>query len=139
NEFESLRKAGVRYADITGYQYDREDVTARGLANWYAQTLGSIFTDSPKPFEVEIVVAEVGESAAADQIYRITFDGSVADEHGFVAMGGAAGSVATVIREHFTTDMPLPAALRAALAGIAAQPDGDRTDVSASQLEVAVL
>ena len=61
NEFENLRKAGVRYADMTGYQYDRQDVTARGLANWYAQTLGTIFTESPKPFEVEIVVAEVGE------------------------------------------------------------------------------
>src|SRR3984957_9681052 len=77
NEYEILRKAGVRYADLTGYQYDRQDVTARGLANWYAQTLGTIFTDSPKPFEVEIVVAEVGEAAADDQIYRIPFDGSV--------------------------------------------------------------
>jgi proteasome alpha subunit len=139
NEFESLRKAGVRYADVTGYQYDREDVTARGLANWYAQTLGSIFTDSPKPFEVEIVVAEVGESAAADQIYRITFDGSVADEHGFVAMGGQAEQVAAVLREHFAAGMPLPAALRAALAGVGGQANGERSDVSAQQLEVAVL
>ena len=63
NEFESLRKAGVRYADLTGYQYDRQDVTARGLANWYAQLLGTIFTDSNKPYEVEIVVAEVGKTA----------------------------------------------------------------------------
>ena len=107
NEYEILRKAGVRYADLTGYQYDRQDVTARGLANWYAQTLGTIFTDSPKPFEVEIVVAEVAEVPAEDQIYRITFDGSVNDEHGFVAMGGQADAIATVLKEHYT-DEPDP-------------------------------
>src|ERR1700750_2764058 len=71
NEFENLRRAGVTYADITGYQFDRHDVTARGIDNWYAQTLGTIFTASPKPFEVEIVVAEVGVSPSDDQIYRI--------------------------------------------------------------------
>ena len=92
NEFESLRKAGVRYADMTGFQYDRQDVTARGLANWYGQLLGSLFTDSNKPYEVEIVVAEVGSSADADEIYRITFEGSVADEHGFVVMGGQSAT-----------------------------------------------
>src|ERR1700737_5319209 len=81
NEYENLRIAGVRYADMRGYQYDRTDVTARSLANWYAQLLGTIFTDSPKPYEVEIVVAEVGAAPDTDQIYRITFDGSVAVEH----------------------------------------------------------
>ena len=75
NEYENLRKAGVTYADVTGYQFDRRDVTARGIANWYAQQLGQIFTESSKPFEVEIIVAEAGESVDRDQIYRITFDG----------------------------------------------------------------
>src|SRR5215467_12818189 len=99
NEFESLRKAGVRYADMTGFQYDRRDVTARGLADWYAQLLGALFTDSSKPYEVEIVVAEVGKSADSDQIYRIIFDGSVAEEHaGFVVMGGQAERVAEVLK-----------------------------------------
>src|SRR5579872_5380752 len=70
NEYESLRKAGVTYADVTGYQFDRNDVTARAIANWYAQQLGGIFTDSNKPFEVEIVVAEVGTAPDNDQIYR---------------------------------------------------------------------
>ena len=88
NEFENLRVAGVRLADMRGYSYDRRDVTGRGLANAYAQTLGTIFTETAKPYEVEIVVAEVGDSPATDQLYRLTFDGSVADEHGFVAMGG---------------------------------------------------
>ena len=93
NEYENLRKAGVTYADITGYQFDRRDVTARGIANWYAQTLGTIFTESMKPFEVEIVVAEVGARPSDDQIYRITFDGSVTDEPSFVAFGGQADQV----------------------------------------------
>ena len=141
NEYENLRKAGVRFADMTGYQYDRGDVTARGLANWYAQILGTIFTESNKPFEVEIVVAEVGESPDADQIYRITFDGSVADEHGFVAMGGQADQVAAVLKERYTAGMPLEAALGAAIAALSGQDNGgDRpTEISAGQLEVAVL
>ncbi len=137
NEFENLRKAGVRYADVTGYLYDRHDVTARGLANWYAQALGTIFTESNKPFEVEVVVAEVGDTADRDQMYRITFDGSVADEHGFVAMGGQADQVAGVLKDRYTDGMPLGEAIGAALAALADQANG--ADLAASQLEVAVL
>jgi proteasome alpha subunit len=139
NEYENLRVAGVRYADTRGYQYDRADVTARGLANWYAQVLGTIFTESNKPYEVEIVVAELGETADGDQLYRITFDGSVADEHGYVAMGGQADQVATVLKERYTEGMPLSAALAAALAALAGQSNGDASEVNSSQLEVAVL
>jgi proteasome alpha subunit len=139
NEFENLRKAGVRYADMTGFQYDRQDVTARGLANWYAQILGSIFTDSNKPFEVEIVVAEVGSSPEDDQIYRITFDGSVAEEHGFVAMGGQSDQVAGVLKQHYADSMPLVDALAAAIEGVSGPQNGERPEVSAGQLEVAVL
>jgi proteasome alpha subunit len=139
NEYENLRKAGVRYADLTGYQYDRDDVTARGLANWYAQILGSIFTDSNKPYEVELVVAEVGESAGDDQIYRITFDGSVADEHGFVAMGGQADQVAGVLKERYQPGMTMAGALAAAIAALSSQGNGDRADFTAGQLEVAAL
>jgi len=141
NEFENLRKAGVRYADYTGYQYDRSDVTARGLANWYAQILGQFFTESNKPFEVELVVAEVGESPVDDQIYRITFDGSVAEEHGFVAMGGQADQVTAVLKDHYADGLPLVRALGAAIAGLAGQGqgNGEGTELSASQLEVGIL
>jgi proteasome alpha subunit len=137
NEFENLRKAGVRYADVTGYLYDRQDVTARGLANWYAQALGTIFTESNKPFEVEIVVAEVGDIAERDQIYRITFDGSVADEHGFVAMGGQADQVAGVLKDRYAEGMTLSQAFSAALAALVGP--GNGPDLSPRQLEVAVL
>jgi proteasome alpha subunit len=140
NEFESLRKAGVRYADMTGFQYDRQDVTARGLANWYGQLLGSLFTDSNKPYEVEIVVAEVGTDADADEIYRITFEGSVADEHGFVVMGGQADKVAAVLKERYTTGMSLTAAMTLAIAALGGQGDGANAEpVTSSQLEVALL
>jgi len=138
NEYENLRVAGVRFADTRGYQYAREDVTARGLANWYAQVLGSIFTESNKPYEVEIVVAEVGEAQDADQMYRITFDGSVADEHGFVAMGGQAEQVAGVLKDHYATGMSIEAALSAAIAALSSQGNGEG-GINASQLEVAVL
>jgi proteasome alpha subunit len=140
NEFENLRKAGVRYADVTGYLYDRDDVTARGLANWYAQALGTIFTENLKPFEVEIVVAEVGDTPERDQIYRITFDGSVADEHGFVAMGGQADQVAAALKDRYEDGMALAHALGAACAALEGQgPSQNSSEIVPSQLEVAVL
>jgi proteasome alpha subunit len=139
NEYENLRVAGVRFADSRGYQYAREDVTARGLANWYAQVLASIFTESNKPYEVEIVVAEVGETPDGDQMYRITFDGSVADEHGFVAMGGQADQVALVLKDRWTPDLTMEAALAAAIAALSGQGNGERSEINGSQLEVAAL
>src|SRR3954468_2237214 len=120
NEFENLRMAGVRYADLRGYSYDRQDVTGRGLANVFAQTLGTIFTVESKPYEVEIVIAEVGETADEDQIYRLTYDGSVADEQGFVAMGGQADAITTNLREHHHPEAPLNEAVRGALAALQA-------------------
>jgi proteasome alpha subunit len=140
NEFERLRQAGVRYADLTGYQYDRQDVTARGLANWYAQLLGTIFTESNKPLEVEIVVAEVGETAELDQIYRITFDGTVSDEHHYLVMGGQADQVATVLKERYEEGMTVAGAMGVAIAALSGQGNGEpRTELTAAQLEVAIL
>jgi proteasome alpha subunit len=138
NEFENLRIAGVRLADLRGYAYDRRDVTGRGLANAYAQTLGTIFTQEPKPYEVEIIVAEVGEEPGTDQVYRLTYDGSVADEHGFAVMGGSAEQISRHVGEHYRDAMPLPAALRVAVDGLAH--DGPTTrEITADALEVAVL
>jgi proteasome alpha subunit len=139
NEFETLRKAGVRYADMTGFQYDRRDVTARGLADWYGQLLGSLFTDSPKPYEVEIVVAEVGKTPADDEIYRITFEGSVADEHDFVVVGGQADKVAAILNEQYSPSISLTEAMRLAIVSLAGQGDGNSEPVSSGQLEVALL
>jgi len=116
NEFENLRVAGVRLADLTGYTYDRRDVTGRTIANAYAQTLGAIFSGAgEKPYEVEIVVAEVGDDADGDTIYRLTYDGSVADEHGFVAMGGQAEHITGLLKERYVAGAPLADALRLAV------------------------
>lgn len=139
NEYENLRKAGVTYADITGYQFDRHDVTARGIANYYASNLGTIFTESPKPWEVEIVVAEVGEQPDGDQIYRITFDGSVTDEPGFVAFGGQADQVSEALKERYSDGMSLAEAFRDALDALSAPGNGASNEITASQLEVAIL
>ena len=140
NEFEMLRLAGVRYADLRGYQYDRRDVTSRGLANAYAQQLGTIFTESGKPFEVELVVAEVGASAAEDQIYRLTYDGSVADEHGFVVMGGHSEPIATFVTDRHDGSAPLSDVLKLAVSALAQTgPDGEARTLLADSLEVAVL
>jgi proteasome alpha subunit len=140
NEFETLRVAGVRYADLRGYSYDRTDVTARGLANAYAQTLGTVFTQESKPYEVEIVVAEVGASADDDQIYRLTYDGSVADEHGFVAMGGAAEQIESGLTERWSAGLSLGDALTLAVDLLGRDPaGGPPRSLTAAQLEVAVL
>jgi proteasome alpha subunit len=138
NEFENLRVAGIRLADLRGYSFDRRDVTVRNLANAYAQTLGTIFTETNKPFEVELVVAEVGATAAEDQMYRLTFDGSVADEHRFVVMGGYAERIAGFLDEQFTDQLALAPALRLAVQALGHDSDEPRT-LSATQLEVAVL
>ncbi len=144
NEFENLRVAGVRLADLRGYSFDRRDVTGRWLANAYAQTLGAIFSGpGEKPYEVEIVVAEVGSTPEEDQLYRLTYDGSVADERRYVCMGGQAEAVAGVLNARYQQGMDLVAALRLAIDGLAGQPSteggsGPR-ELNADQLEVAIL
>ncbi|ROP45514.1 proteasome subunit alpha [Pseudokineococcus lusitanus] len=143
NEFENLRVAGVRYADLRGYSYDRADVTARGLANAYAQTLGSVFTTESKPLEVEIVVAEVGATPDDDQVYRLTYDGSVADERGAVVIGGASEALAGVLAEGWRADLRLGDALALARRVLATDPAaaaaGPARELTAASLEVAVL
>ena len=140
NEFENLRVAGVRYADLRGYSYDRSDVDARGLANAYAQTLGTVFTTESKPLEVEIVVAQVGATADHDQIYRLSYDGSVADEHGFVVMGGEAEQLGTAMTERWRPGLTLSEVLRLVREVLAGPPvDGAPREIPATHLEVAVL
>lgn len=137
NEFESLRQAGVRYADVRGYSYDREDVTARGLASVYAQSLGAVFTAEQKPFEVELAVVEVGFSQDEDHLYRLTFDGSIADEKGFIVMGGQADKVSEAVETGWQRELDFAGAIRLALAGLVA--DKESTTLPASAVEVAVL
>ncbi|MGV8964847.1 MAG: proteasome subunit alpha [Cellulomonas sp.] len=139
NEFENLRVAGVRYADLRGYSYDRADVNARGLANAYAQTLGTVFTTESKPLEVELVVAEVGEDEVGDQIYRLSYDGSVADERGYVAMGGHADQLDALLADQWHSGLGLGEVLRLAVRTLGAQAEGEPRAIPAGQLEVAVL
>ena len=140
SEFENLRVAGVRLADLRGYSYNRRDVTGRIVANAYAQTLGSIFTDSMKPYEVELCVAEVGSTPATDQLYRLTFDGSLVDEPDFVVMGGQSEAVTAQLREHFHPGLSLGEALRVGVAALSSvSPAANGGQLPAEQLEVAVL
>ncbi|WP_199421795.1 proteasome subunit alpha [Actinotalea solisilvae] len=139
NEFENLRVAGVRYADLRGYSYDRTDVNARGLANAYAQTLGTVFTTESKPLEVELVVAEVGRSPDTDQIYRLSYDGSVADEHGHVVMGGQAESLSRAVEESWRPGMDLAEVVGLAVRVLGTVADGEDRTLAPQQLEVAVL
>ncbi|MEV1284072.1 proteasome subunit alpha, partial [Modestobacter sp. NPDC049651] len=140
SEFESLRVAGVRLADVRGYSYNRRDVTGRIVANAYAQTLGSIFTESMKPYEVELCVAEVGATPESDQLYRLTFDGSLVDEPDFVVMGGQAEAVTSQLRQHFHTGLSLREALGVGVAALSSvSPAANGAQLPAEQLEVAVL
>ena len=135
NEFDQLRIAGVRHADLKGYQYSREDVDARSLANAYAQMLGQIFTHEMKPMEVEILVAEVGLEAARDQVFHILYDGSVVDEDTYSVIGGDAEAIGGRLEAAFQPGLDLAGALGAAVAALAGP---DRT-LTAGELEVAVL
>ncbi|MBU4213884.1 MAG: proteasome subunit alpha [Actinobacteria bacterium] len=141
NEFENLRVAGVRYADLRGYSYDRVDVTARGLANAYAQTLGTVFTTESKPLEVELVVAEVGADPISDQLYRLTYDGSVAEEQGYVVMGGQAERLGALVGEQWRPGLPLSDVLQIAVRALGSSPEDGvpNLELAPAQLEVAVL
>ncbi|MFD9074182.1 proteasome subunit alpha [Streptomyces lasiicapitis] len=140
NEYENLRIGGVRYADLRGYTYDRDDVTARGLANVYAQTLGTIFSsNAEKPYEVELVVAEVGATPDGDQIYRLPHDGSIVDEHGSVAVGGNAEQISTYLDQRHRDGMTLAEALKLAVQSLSRDTNGSEREIPAERLEVAVL
>jgi proteasome alpha subunit len=141
NEYENLRVAGIRLADLRGYSYDRRDVTARALANAYAQTLGTIFTEQQKPYEVEICVAEVGEVAADDQLYRLSYDGTIVDEPGYLVMGGQAETLTAEVKREYVAGSSLAEALSVAVTalGSVGGVDGGSRSLSAEQLEVAIL
>ncbi|MDQ4090640.1 MAG: proteasome subunit alpha, partial [Actinomycetota bacterium] len=135
SEFDSLRTAGVRAADMRGYAYSREDVDARFLANAYAQLLGNVFTHEMKPMEVEILVAEVGARAVDDQFFRISYDGTVVDEESSTVLGGDADTIRDRLGQAYRPDLELAGALGAAVAGLA----GAERTLTAGDLEVAVL
>jgi proteasome alpha subunit len=118
NEFENLRTGGIRAADVRGYSYDRRDVTGRWLANVYAQALGTAFIEQQKPFEVELCVAEVGTDSETDQLYRITYDGSITDEPRFVVMGGQTEPISAKLRDSFEHGLELADAIGVAVAGL---------------------
>ncbi|GGL03972.1 proteasome subunit alpha [Mangrovihabitans endophyticus] len=141
NEFEALRRAGVRLADVNGYSYDRRDVTGRYIANAFTQTLGAIFSETSKPYEVEICIAQVGATAEQDELYRITYDGSVMDEPGFMAMGGSAEAISVVLKERHDEAADLASALALAVKGLGSVggENGNERRLEAKQLEVAVL
>ena len=135
-EFERLRKEGIRYADMKGYAYGREDVTAKSLANAYSQVIGNIFSMEIKPLEVEILVLEVGEEQAANELYRISFDGSIADEKGYTSIGGQAEELKLFLKDIFQEGLSLEAALQQATRALEAAAS---QKVKATHLEVAVL
>ena len=136
NEFQSLRIGGVRLADLKGYQYSPEDVSASSLANAYAQTLGQVFTHEMKPYEVEILVAQVGTSPGEpNQLFHILYDGTVMDEQGFTVLGGEAERIADAVRAAITDDITLADAIQLGARSLA----NDGEVLAASQLEVALL
>ncbi len=134
NEYDQLRVAGIRAADLKGFQYSRDDVDARTLANQYAQILGNIFTHEMKPMEVEILVAEVGVTGDGDQMFHITFDGTVIDQRDTAVLGGDTEPVATRLRDGWSEGLDLAAAVRLGATALA----GDRT-LPPTELEVAQL
>lgn len=148
NEFDNLRTGGIRAADFRGYAYDRRDVTGRMLANAYAQALGTAFVEQQKPYEVELCLAEVGATAVSDQLYRITYDGSITDEPQFVVMGGTTEPISTKLKDTYRPGLELAEAIGIAVealqtpapaTGSSANGAPEARVLEASALEVAVL
>jgi proteasome alpha subunit len=138
SEFEDMRIAGVRLADLRGYSYGREDVNARTLANAYSQALSAIFTQQMKPYEVEILVGQVGDtpSGGQNELYHILFDGSVTDEHGYVGIGGRSEELTQQLKDKFHEGMDLRQAVATAVSALSAV---EGPDIEPDQLEAAVL
>ncbi|MGB3352734.1 MAG: proteasome subunit alpha [Mycobacterium sp.] len=142
NEFNNLRSGGIRFADTQGYAYSRRDVTGRQLANVYAQTLGTIFTEQAKPYEVELCVAEVAHygETKAPELYRITYDGSIADEPSFVVMGGTTEPIATALNDTYAENASLADAVSIAVGALSAGGNGtEPRTLGPATLEVAIL
>jgi len=143
-EFEQLRKAGVRYADVTGFAYSRDDVRGRALANSYAQSIGDVFTREIKPFEVEIIIAEVGDDRFNDRkknsLYRVTFDGSISDESGFCTIGGEFENLHTYLTREYREGLSLAEALSLGRSSLQHVPGGDGVrEIPVGNFEVAIL
>ncbi len=136
NEFENLRIAGVRVADLRGYSYGREDVTAKMVANAYSQALSNIFTTQMKPYEVEILVGQVGETTGENELFHILFDGSVADEEGYVAMGGRSEELGEHLKSSYREGLSLEEAARLATTALSTI---EERPTEAARLEAAVL
>jgi proteasome alpha subunit len=142
NEFDNLRRGGIQLADTQGYAYSRRDVTGRQLANRYAQALGTIFTEQAKPYEVELCVAEVAHygETKSPELYRITYDGSIADEPHFVVMGGTTEPIATALKDSYAENAGLSDAVTVAVNALqAGSPNGEPRTLDVSTLEVAIL
>ena len=135
NEFDQLRVAGIRAADLKGFQYSRDDVDARTLANQYAQILGTVFTHEMKPMEVEILVAEVGLEPGGDQMFHILYDGTVMDQRDTAVLGGDAEAISGRLAESFTDGLDLGGAVRIGVEALA----GPDRDLPTAELEVAQL
>jgi len=136
SEFEDLRISGIRLADLRGYSYGREDVKARDLANAYSQALSTIFTQQMKPYEVEILVGEVNGDVDGTSIYHVLFDGSVTDEHGFVAIGGHADDLTESLKEKYGAGWDLPTAVKNAVQVLGAP---DSRTIEHDHIEAGVL
>jgi proteasome alpha subunit len=135
NEFDQLRVAGVRAADIKGYQFSRQDVDARSLTNQYAQILSQVFSEAPKPMEVELLVAEIGSEKNADRLFHVMYDGTVLDEHNFSVLGGDSQAVADRLKSVYVVNASLKVALQNAIAALS----GTETKLEYADLEIAVL
>jgi proteasome alpha subunit len=135
SEFENLRIAGVRMADLRGYSYGREDVTAKAVANAYSQVLSNIFTQEMKPYEVELLVAQVGERQEENELFHILYDGSVEDEEGVVAMGGESETLETSLKDSYRPGLDLAEAVRLSVAPLAGGEQLDPDRVEAAVLE----
>jgi proteasome alpha subunit len=90
-----------------------------------------------KPYEVEILVAQVGEhDGEPNEMFHILYDGTVMDEHGFSVLGGQAEAITDALKADYGEGLDMAGAIRLCTKALGSP---DSRDIEADQLEVAVL
>jgi proteasome alpha subunit len=144
-DYEALRYAGIQGAEIKGFTFDREDVTARWLANQYSQQIGAIYRQpDAKPLEVELLLCEIREdSSSSNRIYHLSFDGTFREDNQYTVIGGRADEIVGILEDEYSGGLDLSGAVRLAartFETIESEVDeADRYQVTAETIEAAVL
>jgi proteasome alpha subunit len=116
-DYEALRVAGIQAAEVKGFTYNREDVTAKWLTNVYSQHIGAIHRQADaKPLEIELLLCEIREDASSsNRIYHLSFDGTFWEDNRYAVIGGRAEKITANLEDKYTEGLDLNGAVKLAV------------------------